>query len=533
MIKRISFFGRWGLFTFVLTVSLLGVVFLRGIRGGWRQRTKTFLRQMVSCRMPYQQNWSDERTAARVGTGTGQLMVLSTDKTYLVNTITNKPVFITGDTAYDLVVQISSDTDLEAYLADRQAKGINAIWIALVDSNFHADGKTENDALGNNPWNGGPDFTGMNSATAYWANVDHILQRAAAHGITVIAGTAFTGTFNACNGPYYSLMASASDDTLQDYGAFLGNRYVSYPNIIWLLGGDANSTLCGCRLANKLNDIATGIRSADSVHLMAIEATNDTWGEPSTAAWSYFTFSTHNPNGWITLGTIYPKGLPSNDFSQEMAQIISQNVTESRARPFAPYLSIEDPYETEPGGAPYNNQQLRQEGYAEVLGGAYLGRLFGSSAIWPFNSGCCEPKGYTWQTDIDATPSFDQQRLGQLFRSREHWKLVPDSNHTVVIGGYGSLKTATVTSRTSDGQTIIAYVPNGNATTLLVDMNKITSPSQAAKCWWFEPSSGKSTWIGNFASSGFRKFTPPDSNDWVLVIDDASANLPRPGSADL
>ena len=85
-------------------------------------------------------------------------------------------------------------------------------------------------------------------------------------------------------------------------------------------------------------------------------------------------------------------------------------------------------------------------------------------------------------------------------------------------------------SRTSDGQTIIAYIPNGNATTLTVDMNKISSGINLATCWWFNPSSGAATLIGNYANSGTRNFTPPDSNDWILVIDDAAANLPAPGS---
>jgi len=467
------------------------------------------------------------------GPGTGQFMALSPDKTYLVNTLTNQPVFITGDTAYALAVQLASDSDIEAYLANRQAKGINLIWAALVDYGFHADAKTENDDAGNNPWSGGADFTGMSGANAYWAHVDYVLQRAAAHGITVLAGTGFTATFNRTDSPYYTTMAKSSDATLKAYGAFLGNRYKSFPNIIWLMGGDANFSLCGAVLAKKLNDIAMGIMSEDPNHLMAIEATSDNWGEPSATYWSAYTRGAGNPDGWITLGTIYPKGLPSKTFALEVDEIVAQNAAERWAHPAVPYFSMEDPYEMEPNEAPYNNLQLRQEGYTEVLGGAYLGRLFGSSAIWPFNAACCEPRGYAWKADIDATPSFDQERLGRLFRSREHWKMEPDVDHTAVRDGYGSGASLTATSRTRDGQTIIAYIPNGNATTLEVDMRRITSAAGQAVCWWFSPTSGAATRIGSYATSGTRKFTPPDSNDWVLVIDDASANLPAPGSRDL
>ncbi|MGO8817170.1 MAG: DUF4038 domain-containing protein [Terriglobia bacterium] len=469
--------------------------------------------------------------------GTGQLIALSSDRTHLVNTFMNKPVFITGDTAYALVVQPFSNADVETYLADRQAKGINLIWVGLVDATNHGPGShnlghTENDGFGNNPWNGGADFTGMDRASAYWSHVDYVLQRAAAHGITVLAGTAFTGAFDRCTFPYYANMATTSDVTMTAYGAFLGNRYKSYPNIIWFQGGDANVSLCGSDLAKKVDDIATGIRSADTVHLMTVEATNGVWGEASVTHWSSYTYGAGNPSGWLTIGTIYPKGTPDHVFSAEIDQIISQNLTETGATPFVPYFSVEDAYEYEPFSAPYNDQQLRRQGYTEVLSGANLGRLFGSSGVWPFGAGCCQ-YGSTWQANMEHPSSYDQQRLGQLFRSREHWKLVADTNHSVVTAGYGSGEGLAVASRTSDGQTIIAFIPKGNATTLAVEMSKIVSATHQAKCWWFNPADGSTKLIGTYANTGSREFTPPGSNDWVLVIDAPEANLPAPGSADL
>jgi hypothetical protein len=134
---------------------------------------------------------------------------------------------------------------------------------------------------------------------------------------------------------------------------------------------------------------------------------------------------------------------------------------------------------------------------------------------------------------LGSAGSVGQSWFGKLFRSREHWLLAPDINHAVVTAGYGSGTTLTTTARTRDGQTIIAYVPNGKGTTLTVNLSKITSAGKKAKCWWFNPSNGSTNLIGDFASEGTRDFAPPDSNDWVLVIDDANANLAVPGSVDL
>ena len=142
--------------------------------------------------------------------------------------------------------------------------------------------------------------------------------------------------------------------------------------------------------------------------------------------------------------------------------------------------------------------------------------------------------------------------LGKLFRSREHWKLVPDLNHTVMTAGYDSRSffssaweslhalfhretyrlgsASSMAARTADGQTIIAYVPNGNAATLTVAMDQVADPGSQAKCWWFNPRDGSSVPIGTIATRGAHKFTPPDANDWVLVIDSQGANLSAPGS---
>jgi len=510
MFNHASILVRYGLFVVALTVCAAGVATAAG--------PSPALINLIN----------NPQTVSL--TSTGQFMVLSADRTHLVNTFTNRPVFISGDTAQDLSVQLCNDSDVETYLANRAAKHMNAIWVWFIDIIQH-DGKggIQNDCSGNNPWNGGADFTGMNHATAYWAHVDHVLQRSAAYGITVLAGTAFHGSFDNCSIPYFASMEKTPDATLTAYGAFLGNRYKSYPNIIWLHGGDANASLCGSDVTKKEDAIARGIMSADPIHLMAVEATNNQWGEASATNWSSYTFGAGNPRGWLTLGTIYPKGLPARVFAEEIAQIVAQNATETGATPFVPYFSIEDPYEYEPYEAPYTDEQLRQQGYTEILSGAHLGRLFGSSGIWPFGATCCQ-HGPSWKVNMDHPASFDQQRLGDLFRSREHWKMVADLGHTVVTAGFGSGANLTVTSRTSDGQTIIAYVPSGNAATLTVDMSKITSGILQASCWWDNPASGSARFIGSYASTGTRSFTPPDSNDWVLVIDDASASLPAPGN---
>jgi Putative collagen-binding domain of a collagenase len=164
--------------------------------------------------------------------------------------------------------------------------------------------------------------------------------------------------------------------------------------------------------------------------------------------------------------------------------------------------------------------------HTEVLSGAVLGRLFGSRGVWPFGSPCCQAKGITWETDIDAQPSREQATLGRLFRSREFWKLVPDTNHAALTAGYGSGITLATCACTSDKETCIVYDPAGNRQNPHIEMSHF---SGKVRGWWFSPSTAATTDLGTFPNSGTRTFNPPDGNDWLLVLDLASAKLPTPG----
>src|SRR3546814_7139653 len=51
---------------------------------------------------------------------------------------------------------------------------------------------------------------------------------------------------------------------------------------------------------------------------------------------------------------------------------------------------------------------------------------------------------------------------------------------------------------------------------------------------WYSPRDGALTPIGTFANRGSRRFDPPGEtapgNDWTLVLDDAAAAFPAPGT---
>jgi chitodextrinase len=437
----------------------------------------------------------------------GYRLLLSTNGKYLVNSSTRQPVFLTGDDGF-LASLMLSNADVTTYLNDRATRGFNAIWIGVVDQ--LDQNNAPKDFFGNVPFDGAW-FT--NPDAAYWAHQDAVIQQAASLGITVFLHLSFVGN---ADGNVYDTPAylASSDATIRAYGTFIGNRYRNHNNIVYVLGGDYDPSQTA--VATKINDLATGLAAADPSHLITIETCR--------------ACSPPNQSSLDAYGNPIPSWLSLNWLDATLSAAVSSSETNFSRTPFLPPFMGEDWYELEHGITGF---QARQEGYREVLSGCYLGRLFGNGPIWSFNASHSGNTSPSWQSQLSSPGSVGQQYMGQLMRSREHWLMAPDLSHTVLTGGFGSGSTLSVAARSSDGQTIIAYLSDGNATAKTINMSALTSASSSAKAWWYNPQTAAATLIGTFPNSGSQSFTAPDGNDWVLVIDDASANLPAPGSADL
>jgi hypothetical protein len=72
---------------------------------------------------------------------------------------------------------------------------------------------------------------------------------------------------------------------------------------------------------------------------------------------------------------------------------------------------------------------------------------------------------------------------------------------------------------------MIPDIPNGNAATLTVDISKVASSSNTAKCWWLNASSGVTTLTGSHAHCETDNFAASDLNDSVPVINDSRWKL--------
>lgn len=422
-------------------------------------------------------------------------IALSSDKTYLVDP-SGAPVFINGDTAWSLMAQ-PTNAQVQAYLDDRKAKGYNVIIVSLIEAAF-ADNAPAN-ALGDRPFTGAP-FATPNEA--YFARADWIIEQAAARGITLLLAPAYVGYDCGWEG-WCAQLQSASLSTMRGYGRFLGNRYKDHPNIVWLIGGDTNPF--AHNVDEKLAEMVAGIKEFDPDHLMTAHTGPETsaqeiWGSPP----------------WLDLNTIYT-------YSERTYE---KTASEYRRANALPLFLLETAYENEHGSTPLS---LRATAYHSVLWGARLGHFFGNCPIWPFGASTAANfcRSTNWIAELDSAGSTTVAYIGDLMRSRRHWLMRPDHANAVMTQGHGSGSTRAVTARAADGSSVIAYLPTRRQVT--IDMTKVSGSN--AQVWWWNPRTNSATNVGTFPTTGSQAFTPPDTNDWVLVIDDASQNFPPPGGA--
>ncbi len=189
---------------------------------------------------------------------------VSTDGRHLVDQ-NNVPFIITGESAWTMLTELS-DSNVDTYLNDRQARGFNTIMVMLVVHGYPGFRNSPADANGNKPFTTPGNFSAPNEA--YFAHVDSVINKAGARGMLVLLAPAYMG-YHCGNGVtpegWCSEMLSNGTTVMQNYGAYVGTRYAGFPNILWLNGGDVNAGAYGATAV--MEAVITGIKAHDANHL--------------------------------------------------------------------------------------------------------------------------------------------------------------------------------------------------------------------------------------------------------------------------
>jgi hypothetical protein len=412
-----------------------------------------------------------------------------------------RPFLVTADAAWCLINGLT-DQEIDTYLNTRQAQGFNAVQLMLMAQHSGcAVGGGSVDRYGQSPFlTGDDDWSVPNEA--YWSRVDRILDKLEARGMLALATPAYLG-FSCYYGTqgWCAAMADQPVERMSSFGAFLGRRYRSQGNIIWIAGGDADP-LQYTGIDERVDALMSALKTAEAGrHLMT--------GHAGRGVTGFESFGAHS---WLTLNSAYDGESCPDD------TMASQIVTERQRSPHLPILSIEQMFDAE--GA--DERCLADQFFWAVLEGG-VGHTYGNGYVWSFSPG--------WDSDsgIHSPRARVQTNAAKLIRSRRYWLFEPDTAHQVVIAGYGSGASTVATSRASTGESVMSYVPEGG-TMVTVDMSRLTGARATA--YWYDPATGVATSVGTFVTQGPMSFVSP-GDARVLVLDDAAQAFPAPGSRDI
>lgn len=394
-------------------------------------------------------------------------------------------VVLNAGTPWHLAARLTRE-EVADYLDTRAGQGINALLMALMVTDGYSTGSAQN-VYGDEPFLSPGDFGRPNEA--YFSHVDWVIEQANQRGIMMLITPVYLGW--GCGDEGWCAEANAAGPTeMRDFGRWVGNRYKNQPNIIWVQGGDVDAGAYGAM--PEVNAIAEGILEVDSAHLHTAHCDRQNSGRDCY------------DQPWMDLDTTY------SDCSRTPVQIRD----DYNRIPWMPTIYIEGVYEFEHS---VSAECIRSQAWWAALGGL-SGHFFGSGKIWDFTP--------DWRQGLVTEGTTSMQHFGTILKARGWGELVPDYAHNVMVSGYGDINGSdyAATATRADRNSVISYLPTPR--TVTIAMNRVEGSE--ADAWWIDPAEGSGQYIGRYATSGTRDFSTPGPGDWVLVIDNAAANLIDP-----
>ena len=178
------------------------------------------------------------------------------------------PILVHGDSAWSLVTQLDLKSAAD-YVTARRQQGFNSFIVQLIED--HVGDGWPRTASGLEPFDG-PTFCRPNSD--YFDHAEAILRKTADAGALLFLVPVYLG-YNGGSEGFYQAMTSTSTDNLRAYGRYVGERFRSLPNVVWVNGGDYTPPPDGLE---AVRGIVFGIKETDPDHLHTAH-----WGRGSAA----------------------------------------------------------------------------------------------------------------------------------------------------------------------------------------------------------------------------------------------------------
>lgn len=414
---------------------------------------------------------------------------------YLIDAVTNEPVFLLADTAWNLNALTYNEIDL--YLKNRASHGFNAVMFAL---DFYPQANEAN-IYGECAYTG-PEKTDLNPY--YFIYCDYIVNKCIEYGIYPMLVSMWSGT-------HAGIMNNYTVEQLKILGRRLGERYKTYRNVIFVAGGEASPPYVD---VERVEAIGSGLKEGCEGNNLV---TNHPCGGHSTS--EFFSGSS-----WLDFYMTQVKSDTSSEFN-DVSYYISRDY---ELTPVKPTMTGENRYES---GISEDPILQRNSLYLSVFAGAF-GHAYGHNALWQMTPHTAQQwmlKGWNpgvdcWTEALD-TPAVSQlKHIKKLLYSRPYLERIPDQS--LILSGQGNgiadrvQATRDGTKGKNDATYIMVYIGSSKPVTIKTSVIS----SNTLNAYWFDPRTGTSEVIQkSFINSGiFTVDKRLDGPDWVVVIDDAS-----------
>ena len=506
-----------------------------------------------------------------------------------LQTASGQPFLLVGENAQTIAQALpltgassgNSNANATFYFSTRSRQGMNATWVQAICGIYNActsdlsetyDGLKPFSATISSCGTTTPNCWDMSTAgdsgnAAYWSRLDAVINLAAQYGILVLLMP--VGSEACGSNPQWLMQVNNHNVTTgghtntYNYGLFLGNRYKTFPNILWYSGDDyqCNGTGGGTPAANDLPvlDVMQGIVASGDTHLQTIELAFNVSTSFDNADFISPT-GPINVNGVYTVYPLYAEALHGYNQSTAPAVVLEANYEGDPS-----FASFEASTHTcaFPGssarasGCMYE-YAIRKQIYWAMLAGSNGGFVTGVDPIGD-KGFCLSPTSDctagSWTNYMDSQHITEMGYWKSLFTRSgiPWWAFVPDSGHKFVTSGYGTFNGKACTSGNNSCMTADNYVAAAKASAggnswlvaylgcyasngtygctgsggVTVNMAQVGSNLTAK---WFDPTNGAFSVIcsptGTACGTGSQTFTPPSANsrgdpDWVLLVETA------------
>jgi hypothetical protein len=317
-----------------------------------------------------------------------------------------------------------------------------------------------------------------------------VLDRIHAHGMRAALVTLFVGW----GGEGYKYL---KPDNARQYGRFLGDRYRSNPQIIWVLGGDNTP---------KTPD------NKETWNLVAKGITEGISGKEDYAQ----TLMTYHINGGASSSEFYHNS-PWLDFNMtqtwsaftEIYQRVQKDYLKAPAKPCG---LGEGAYEDGPHypTKPINDLVIRKQAYWSYFAGGY--HTYGNGNVWHFDSLKSELTQH-WKEALNSPGARNLPVLRKFFDSVGWSRFQPDQR--LLGDSQGSGAQLNCAMRTAERDAFIFYITSTNPVGLSLGLSSDSSQLSAK---WLNPGNGAEQKLDAMSADGQKVTLPSGWKDGLLHI---------------